>query len=139
MSDENLPVQNVPVRRITIKDFKMWLEGVEEMQASDWVPDARQWQRIREKINSIEDIAPAPVYTLPERPQGLTYRGPDVPVAPGVPVIPAGPSLLPTQNFAVGAPRSFDNLTGPFATNSQQAVKTQNIDTMGKPYESSFA
>ena len=40
---------------ITIKEFRMWLEGVEEMQDDSWVPDSKQWARIRSKINSVED------------------------------------------------------------------------------------
>lgn len=42
-------------KTISLKEFKMWLEGVEEMQADGWVPDARQWQRIRDKIDSIKE------------------------------------------------------------------------------------
>lgn len=139
-------IEEAQTRRITINDFRMWLEGVEEMQSEDWVPDARQWQRIREKIDSIEDTPrPAPQQNfLPPRPTGARSATPEhfepVIQRPEGPAVPAGPSLM-SPNFAVGAPNSPAQLTGPFATNSQQIpVRTPNIDTAGgKPYESSFA
>lgn len=40
---------------ITVKEFKMWLEGVIEMQDEDWIPDARQWAKILGKIYDISD------------------------------------------------------------------------------------
>ena len=36
---------------ITVKEFKMWLQGVEEMQPDGWSPDQRQWAKIRAKID----------------------------------------------------------------------------------------
>lgn len=136
-------IEEAQIRRITINDFRMWLEGVEEMQSENWVPDARQWQRIREKIDSIEDT---PVQAPPRIPSGPIPRSAafvqeQAPIQPPAgPAVPAGPSLM-SPNFAVGAPNSPAQLTGPFATNSQQIpVRTPNIDTAGgKPYESSFA
>ena len=44
MSDEKDP------SLITVKEFKMWLQGVEEMQMDDWSPDQRLWAKIRAKI-----------------------------------------------------------------------------------------
>jgi len=40
---------------ITVKEFKMWLEGVIEMQDEDWIPDARQWKKILDKIYEISE------------------------------------------------------------------------------------
>ena len=48
--------------KITVKEFRMWLQGVEEMQDSAWVPNPTQWARIREKINTIEETEPTPVH-----------------------------------------------------------------------------
>ena len=45
---------------LTIKEFKMWLRGVEEMQPDGWSPSQQQWARIREKIDSIEEGSTPP-------------------------------------------------------------------------------
>ena len=41
--------------QITVKEFRMWLEGVIEMQDDNWIPDARQWNKILGKIYDIAD------------------------------------------------------------------------------------
>ena len=130
MSDEKDP------SLITVKEFKMWLQGVEEMQPDGWSPDQRQWAKIRAKIDIIteaESIEPVPAkYATPY----IAPRfGPDV--APSnagtqpvtAPVMPRALLVQPAQ------------LAGPFANgDGQTPVKTPNIDTgVGKPYESSFA
>jgi len=38
---------------ITLRDFRAWLQGVEDMQEEEWTPTAEQWKRIRHKINLI--------------------------------------------------------------------------------------
>lgn len=38
----------------TFQDFLMWLQGVEDMQPDGWSPDQRQWEKIREKMRSID-------------------------------------------------------------------------------------
>lgn len=123
-------------KKITVKEFKMWLEGVEEMQPEGWLPDARQWSRIREKINSIEETvaqqqAPQQSFALPPVPQQ--------PIQRQTPAIQAGPSMMPPPAAAHTARPG--NLAGPFANpdSPQMPVRTPNIDTQGKPYESSFA
>lgn len=120
-------------KEITVNDFRMWLEGVEEMQDANWVPDERQWRRIREKINEITEKTP--VLHTP----GLV--GGTVPIPRGElpPVQPAGPSMMPNPAFSQGAPRLPTNLSPVLATGGQAAVRTPDIDTQGKPYESSFA
>jgi len=118
-------------KKITVKEFKMWLQGVEEMQPEDWTPDARQWARIREKINSIEEsVGQQPVATQPLQPM------PTNPVPRPLPAVPAGPSMMPPPQAARPA-----QLSGPFANpeSPTMPVRTPNIDTQGKPYESSFA
>jgi len=41
-------------RKISMSEFKAWLDGVEEMQPSGWVPNSEQWRTIRDKIETIE-------------------------------------------------------------------------------------
>lgn len=119
-------------KKITVKEFKMWLAGVEEMQPEDWTPDGRQWQRIRDKIDTIEEAASG--YQLPPVPgrQQQLPPGPMMQAPNFAPQYPAG--SIPR------APVQQAPLAGPFGSDSGQIpVKTPNIDTQGKPYESSFA
>lgn len=46
---------------ISLDKFRAWLEGVEEMQAENWCPSIEQWTKIREKIDSIQDIPDHPI------------------------------------------------------------------------------
>lgn len=115
--------------QLTIKEFKMWLSGVEEMQEDGWVPTAAQWAKIREKIDNIAEGAPAPQINQ----SSFEYPTPSAGVAPAV---PSGPSSMPAGPIprAPAPPPS-----GPlFGTGGNSAVKTPNIDTSQNGYESSF-
>ena len=113
---------------ITIREFRCWLQGVEEMQEEDWVPSKAQWTKIRQKIDTIQD-APSTT-TLPAKEGTYPRSGVIVPVDDSAvqlqagPVIPAGPSNL------IVPPRSAPSLLG--------QPKTPDIDTSTKQYESSF-
>lgn len=128
-------------QKITIKEFRMWLQGVEEMQDSAWTPNPTQWQRIREKIDTINDeVEPQrsgdrdmavqmgndqlgavgyqtgfPAWPTNEQP---------TPIMPAMPVIP--PSPPPHGLF--GTPDL-----------PQMPARTPNIDTANGTYQSSFA
>ena len=117
-------------KKISMKEFRMWLQGVEEMQADDWVPDARQWQRIREKIDSVDDGQPVvqtPAVSAPVQQQ------PAQTFAPPLPAVPAGPSMMPPPSRMAQGPAS-----GPFAKGNTP-VRTPDIDSSSGKYESSFA
>jgi hypothetical protein len=43
---------------ISLNDFKSWLQGVEDMQEAEWTPNASQWNKIRQKIESIVESLP---------------------------------------------------------------------------------
>lgn len=118
---------------ITIKEFKMWLQGVEEMQPEDWTPDSRQWARIRQKINSIVDAPPAS--QQPGVGQVIGYRDPyaqpsvqpgPVQMAPGGLSRPSG--IAPAPNNAL-----FGNADSPTVP-----VKTPNVDSSSGSYEPAF-
>lgn len=47
-------------KKLSLKDFKMWLEGVEEMQSEGWTPTPEQWNKIRSKIDIIEETVVIP-------------------------------------------------------------------------------
>lgn len=113
---------------ITIKEFKMWLMGVEEMQSPDWTPDHNQWKVIRAKINLIDtNEAPVPVDSRP-RDELVTWGAPSTapaPFNPPTPFVPAstwpGGSAPEHPGFATGP----TNLTGGAAPDG--------------PYKSDFA
>lgn len=43
----------------SLKEFKAWLQGVEELQPDGWAPNAEQWKLIRNKIDGIVEEKPA--------------------------------------------------------------------------------
>lgn len=118
---------------ISVREFRMWLQGVEEMQDAGWTPTTQQWAKIREKIDSIRDMA------IPETPVNIqmspTFVNPNV-RAPGLAtheqvVIPAGPSNL---NYTPEP--TFIN---PLLAGSGGQIKTPDIDTSNGGYRSGFA
>ena len=131
--------------KITIKEFRMWLQGVEEMQDPAWVPNPTQWQRIREKINTIEDEPETVVVHQPvvhQAPQ-VAYPVPPtgVPLGNEIPGVPAGPSSLASAPYPVASLPATPPPGGLFATPEapNMPVRTPNIDTTNGQYQSSFA
>ena len=47
-------------KRVTLNEFRSWLEGVEELQADEWAPTKEQWKLIRVKIDSIKEVVKQP-------------------------------------------------------------------------------
>jgi hypothetical protein len=41
--------------KVSVNEFKNWLDGVLDFQPDDWVPDAEQWEKILNKINQLDD------------------------------------------------------------------------------------
>lgn len=39
----------------SVKDFKMWLQGLREFQEPGWTPNAKQWNTILDKVEQLED------------------------------------------------------------------------------------
>lgn len=44
----------------TLKEFRAWLQGVEELQPDKWHPDLAQWKLIRARIDGIKDEVAVP-------------------------------------------------------------------------------
>lgn len=124
-------------QKITIKEFRMWLQGVEEMQDAAWVPNPTQWARIREKINSIgEEVQQVQVAQQP-----LQHIAPPVsPPGNDYPVRMATPGLLSVVPSSPSMPVSGPS-HGLFATpeTPQMPIRTPNIDTTNGQYQSTFA
>lgn len=118
---------------LTIKEFKMWLRGVEEMQPDGWSPSQQQWARIREKIESITDVTP-----VQQPQQQVLYRDPvqQVPTYPQ-PAIHAQPGLTQQRAPAFVAPAPNNPLFGN-ADSPAVPVKTPNVDTSAGGYEPAF-
>ena len=131
--------------KITVKEFRMWLQGVEEMQDPAWVPNPTQWARIREKINTITEeqeavhAAPVQQYQQPVIPPSVNYPVPPtgVPLGNDVPGIPAGPSSFQQRPWVPPAPPAGGLFATPESPN--MPVRTPNIDTTDGTYQSSFA
>jgi len=120
----------LPQRRISLTDFKSWLQGVEDMQENGWVPSATQWKKIREKIDSIE------VTTIQNNvPTGPQYRAPTTP-------IPAQASAFDGQPFPIPTPSPSNRMTTfvpPPVPQHFMTPKTPDIDTSGGNYVTNFA
>jgi len=111
-------------KKISVKEFRHWLEGVEEMQPEDWIPDARQWKRIREKFNEIDDTpSAAPAQAVvnnavqPNNNIPLRYEGGGIMntgggmTRPPMPV-PLPPSMSGNENMAIKTP----DIAGPYGS-----------------------
>ena len=125
--------------KITVKEFRMWLQGVEEMQDSAWVPNPTQWARIREKINTIEETEPTPVHAAApvqyHQPPMVNYP---IPTGNELPGVPAGPSSMAATRLASPPPPPASGL---FATpeSPNMPVRTPNIDTTNGSYQTSLS
>ncbi len=128
-------------KKLTVKEFKMWLEGVEEMQDADWCPNEVQWKRIREKIRMLDEDAVAPtaaMFTEIPIPGGRPMTA-----GPGMMAIPIAPSGNPLEAMNIN-PADFPTPPTPppgrpFLNDDNRPAKTPNIDTSGgKKYNSSF-
>lgn len=143
---------STPENKITIGEFKSWLQGIKDMLGEDWTPNPEQWKRICEKIEKLKD-APASAGEASVKPPLTFSNGAPVgyqPPAPARgPVTPAGPSSLatgptiPQMPQMVHSPGGMPVLKGPIATgavgsNIGMPVKTPSIDTSGGKYDSAF-
>ncbi len=119
-------------KKISLSEFKAWLEGVEELHPSDWSPDKDQWKLIRNKIKNIIEDQTTP-HSVP---------GPHAPLPPvhpvksgmpptGVPIPPGAPPV--TEESLSISPAAAAMLK---ADNGK--TKTPNIDTTDGSYNSTF-
>lgn len=93
------------VKKQTLAEFQAWLEGVEEISGSDWVPSKEQWTMIRTRINNISD---EPVHIVTEAVSGniANPNNPYPQVQPRAPGATPPPSEFIPQ--APAPPSSFD-------------------------------
>ena len=150
--------KKVQLEPITLREFKAWLEGVEELQPDDWCPDLEQWKKIRSKINC---ISPETIHTnipqQPVQPQATTNYPPQPNDAPRTPpprqqqppmrprqVQPQQPSALeqPAQDVqmteAAKAAMSGKLPAPGMDMSADGKIKTPNVDSSDGTYTSSF-
>lgn len=116
-------------KTISVREFRMWLQGVEEMQDDGWTPSPQQWKRIREKVDNIADVPTQSPSPTPS-PQPVQYATPAGPVVRSPEPVIAGPSGL---SFPPPRPQMNPLLAG-----SGGQIKTPDIDTSANGYESGF-
>lgn len=115
---------------VTVGELKTFIDAVEFASDTDeWVPSPRQWKRIREMIERLEErapaAAPAPVHQQ-QQPQMM------VPMMVPSTMMPA-PQHMPSAMAAVPPPGV------PLAAGAPNvAVKTPDIDTSNGTYVSTF-
>ena len=87
------------VQTISLATFRAWLSGVEEMSADDWHPTKMQWDRIRQKFDTIAEAAPQPAFQSAFPPGVRT------------PIAQRHPSPMETAPFPEG-PREIPGMVG---------------------------
>lgn len=100
-------------KKITLSEFKAWIQGVEQLQPKDWAPTAEQWKMIREKIELITEtktlIEQAP---LPPPPQMVRQQPRPLPpgAVPFIPPAPPVPGGVPEDAVVTGIAPKLGNL-----------------------------
>ena len=120
---------------ISLRDFRQWLCGVEDMQESDWVPDLKQWSIIRQKLDSIYVESPSTEASLQPSHSHRTHTA--------LPVSSLDVDLKPNPrgDYPISTPvpisRSPNN---PMMSSLDDGTptKTLDIDTTGGTYDSAF-
>lgn len=127
-------------KKISIKEFKTFIEACEFVTDSDeWIPSEKQWKRIRQMINNLEESGeyektktPTPQVSPPQQffqppssnpLESMNIDPSNIPV-PSMPNITIPPAVIPPGR--------------PFASN-QGAVRTPDVDTSHGNYKSTFA
>lgn len=122
-------------KKLTVKEFKMWLEGVEDMMQDvdgGWTPSAAQWKRIRDKINEInvDDVVSRVVApSQPIRP--VDDLRDSEPATFGVPIYTPSNMMPDPNRDLAGRPFLSESVGIP--------TRGMSIDTSNGQYKSAFA
>lgn len=117
-------------KRVTLNEFKAWLEGVEELQDATWTPSATQWKLIRAKIDNIKElpvaaVVPAIVATPQLTVPGVVHPGTfsvPPPIVGGIPagqvvdMSPEAKALLNTSASGKSVTPDIDTTNGQYAS-----------------------
>lgn len=136
--------------QLSLAEFKAWLSGVEEMQPSNWIPNAGQWKTIRAKF---EDIVEGPSVTPRDRtvynnenpydrqPQAVRPAGPSGFAPQPTMRAPQQPIELHNPNRPVESANTLADFAVPNGEGKKPIVgrvKTPNIDTSSGNYTAAF-
>lgn len=121
----------------SLKEFKAWLQGVEELQPNTWSPDVDQWHLIRDKILNIAEeepiIVPAAAAVIPQPARYHPTQTHEIPLH--------GNMTAPPQ--VGGVPMSSvemsDSAKRMLKSTADGPAKTPHIDTSDGNVNSSFA
>ncbi len=118
----------------TLKEFKAWLEGVEELQPDNWSPNYEQWLLIRSRIDGIKEaVTPAIETSHSTKPLNVPIQNP---------VIYQQPSAF-TAPLAGGIPQGEVEMTVAakrmLTPGAGHKAKTPDVDTSDGNIESTFA
>jgi len=47
--------KNKKPQKMSVSQFKMWIQGLSEFQDDDWVPNVNQWNLIRDRIDMLDE------------------------------------------------------------------------------------
>ena len=116
---------------VSVTQLKTFIEAVEfAADAEDWVPNKRQWERIRDMIEQLEESAPAASSPAPQA----------APVMMQLPVPTMASSFGHSPGgLAMPLPPNTQGLAGPFGSGGPAPVRTPDVDTSNGQYQSSFA
>lgn len=118
---------------VTAVELKTFIDAVEfAADAENWVPSPRQWTRIRDMIDRLEETAttPAAIAQAPQHYMQIPTADAQISYGPRGMGVPQGGMMQPQ-----GLPQGV-----PFAGSTPQIpVKTPDIDTLTQPYKSTFA
>ena len=124
---------------VTIRDFKVLIEGMDMVLGDDWVPTDDQWKRIRAKIDAMiktEDrAADRPVPLMPGAGNVDSRRIVADDRLPGN--FPEVPSTVPAGAVALPPPSALTPPVTPTNAPPEETVKTPDIDS-SQGYSSQF-
>ena len=117
---------------VSVSQLKTFIEAVEfAADAEDWVPSKRQWERIRDMIERLEEVAPAAPSLVPQA----------APVMMQLPVPQMASTFVPGPGgLQMPSAPNISQLPGPFGSGGPAPVRTPDVDTSGgRTYQSTFA
>lgn len=124
----------------TLKEFRAWLQGVEELQPENWSPNSDQWKLIRDKIDGIvvekqivEKIINNSVTTSPQPALRALPAAPAVGVPAGMVPPPPASGVPPADVQMTPAARQMLN------PSASEKAKTPDMDTSDGNVSSPFA
>lgn len=109
MTTQPKKVRKMSRKKVTLNEFRAWLEGVEELQDDSWSPSKDQWTTIRQKIDSIiieerivEKIVERNIPTPAQAPSEIIpAEGPLEPIMPPLVGVPPGVEMTPAAKAAL--------------------------------------